>query len=233
MSQTTFPIPTEFQKMSITKAHEVMSIPRTSFYRNYLDNGEISIKTDDQGKKYIDFSELYRVFGEEALQKVSVYPRDTPKSQFGESGTQKNSLRDTETYPVHTELLIENAKLKERTEALQERISEKDNIIQRQNAQIEKLEGKVSNLLEDKSKSAATLPDPASLAERIQKELLSSMKGHLETLSLEQSALIEKQQDELAKLREQVSTLSEDMRLQETAKQKSFWNKLLGRLQVI
>lgn len=161
-TETGIAIPAEFQKMTITKAHELMGISRTTFYRNFLDNGKITISSDEQGRKFIAFSELYRVFGEEAIQKILGQQQDIPKNGIGESGTQPEHEWDNGkilgTPSGHVSMLVENARLLERVEALQERLKdreerlrEKDLLISRQDRRIEALEGQVTNLLEDKS----------------------------------------------------------------------------------
>lgn len=51
-------------RVSISKAAQLAGISRTAIYKTYIEKGLISISKDTKGKKYIDTSELLRVFGE-------------------------------------------------------------------------------------------------------------------------------------------------------------------------
>lgn len=51
-------------RLTITKAIEQSPIGKTHFYKQYIDTGKITVSVDNAGKKYIDSSELLRVFGE-------------------------------------------------------------------------------------------------------------------------------------------------------------------------
>lgn len=50
-------------KVSITQAAKLARISRSYLYRKYINNGLISVETEDD-KKFIDISELIRVFGD-------------------------------------------------------------------------------------------------------------------------------------------------------------------------
>ena len=51
-------------RLTITKAIEQSPIGKTHFYKQYIDTGKITVSVDNAGKKFIDSSELIRVFGE-------------------------------------------------------------------------------------------------------------------------------------------------------------------------
>ena len=51
-------------RITITEAISRSPVGRTQFYKRYIDEGIISVCTDNAGKKYIESSELIRVFGE-------------------------------------------------------------------------------------------------------------------------------------------------------------------------
>jgi hypothetical protein len=51
-------------KLTITEAIKRSPIGKTYFYKQYVDTGKITVSVDHSGKKYIDSSELLRVFGE-------------------------------------------------------------------------------------------------------------------------------------------------------------------------
>jgi hypothetical protein len=50
-------------KVSITQAAKMARISRSYLYRKYINNGLISVETENE-KKFIDISELIRVFGD-------------------------------------------------------------------------------------------------------------------------------------------------------------------------
>jgi|GEM_PF-4226280 len=201
-------IPAAFERLTVTKAHELMSISRTTFYRNFLDNGKISISTDEQGKKFISFAELYRVFGETALKKLAEHTKIVPESKNGDTDTTLDIPKDNGTPLVHTSLEIENSRLVERIQALnerlkdkEERLAEKDTVIARQDRRIETLEGQISNLLEDKSAKNSQNNAPT---------------GH--------SA----QNDELFQLQQVIMTLTETLNSKQPEKKKSLWARLFN-----
>ena len=51
-------------QVSISEAARLAGISRGGLYKSYLKKGVISVSTDSSGKKFIDTSELLRVFGE-------------------------------------------------------------------------------------------------------------------------------------------------------------------------
>ena len=51
-------------QVSISEAARLAGISRGSLYKSYINKGVISVSTDSAGKKFIDTSELLRVFGE-------------------------------------------------------------------------------------------------------------------------------------------------------------------------
>lgn len=50
--------------LTITEAIKKSPIGKTYFYKEYIKTGKITVSVDNSGKKYIDSSELLRVFGE-------------------------------------------------------------------------------------------------------------------------------------------------------------------------
>lgn len=208
LSESGLIIPAAFERLTVTKAHELMSISRTTFYRNFLDNGKISISTDEQGKKFIPFAELYRVFGEAALKKLAEHTKDVPESKNGDPDTGLDIPKDNETLMGYTNLKIENSRLEERIQALnerlkdkEERLAEKDTVINRQDRRIETLEGQISNLLEDKS--------------------FKSSKNF-------ESTGFPEQNDELSQLKQMVQTLSEALKNNQPEKKKSLWARIFN-----
>ena len=50
-------------RVSITKAARLAGVNRGTLYKTYINKGVISVSADEHGKKFIDTSELLRVFG--------------------------------------------------------------------------------------------------------------------------------------------------------------------------
>lgn len=65
-------------RVSISQAAKLAGVSRSSLYKTYLNKGAISVSKDSSGKKYIETSELLRVFG--TLQgDTFTHPEDTQK----------------------------------------------------------------------------------------------------------------------------------------------------------
>jgi hypothetical protein len=149
-----FVIPTEYQRLKVTQAYQLMGIPRATFYRKYIDTGKISISSESDQKKYIDFSELYRVFGERATQSLMRHLKSDSKVDIGESEIlehpEKGSWEYFETALKATQLEGEVDKLKSLLIEKVERMNEKDAIIEEQKLRILGLEMRYERFLEDK-----------------------------------------------------------------------------------
>ncbi len=50
-------------KITILEASKIAGIARSNLYKNYINTGKISVSVGNDSKKYIDTSELLRVFG--------------------------------------------------------------------------------------------------------------------------------------------------------------------------
>lgn len=50
-------------KVSISQAAKLAGIARSHLYEKYIKSGNLTVLTEDDGKKYVDTSELLRVFG--------------------------------------------------------------------------------------------------------------------------------------------------------------------------
>lgn len=51
-------------RLNITEAIKQSPVGKTHFYKQFIETGKITVSVDNSGKKYIDSSELIRVFGE-------------------------------------------------------------------------------------------------------------------------------------------------------------------------
>lgn len=65
-------------KITITQAAKMVKISRSYFYKKYVTSGIISVSSDNN-KKYIDVSELIRVFGSIQLEDNSSTQQETVK----------------------------------------------------------------------------------------------------------------------------------------------------------
>lgn len=63
-------------KVSVSEAARLVGIARQNLYKNYINEGKLSIDRDHLGKPRIDTSELMRVFGE-----IRMTHEDTEKKQ--------------------------------------------------------------------------------------------------------------------------------------------------------
>jgi hypothetical protein len=53
----------DMAKVSISKAAKLAGVARSHLYEKYIKPGKMTVSTDDDGKRYVDTSELLRVFG--------------------------------------------------------------------------------------------------------------------------------------------------------------------------
>ena len=70
-------------KLSISEAARQVPISRKTLYQRYINKGKISISKSDNGKPYIDLSELLRVFPSIQGEQVRVTGRVTVDTQQG------------------------------------------------------------------------------------------------------------------------------------------------------
>lgn len=129
-------------------------VSRTNFYKNYIDNGKISVSRDERNRPKVDTSELLRVFGK--IQGM------TPKN------TLKNTQDDrVKTHQIHTtsdELLARIATLEAENRHLSERLHDTRETLQEakdreawQRGQIEKLTDTIKLLEAPKTAPAENL----------------------------------------------------------------------------
>ena len=89
-------------KLTITEAIKRSPIGKTYFYKQYVDTGKITVSVDHSGKKYIDSSELLRVFGE-----LKGEPTEQPVNvheQLTVNDTEQSNLSSSERHE-QTELV--------------------------------------------------------------------------------------------------------------------------------
>ena len=79
-------------RLTVSEAIRQSPVGRTQFYAKYVDEGLITVSVDDRGKKYIDTSELLRVFGEpKGEQQDSSENTETGKTEQAEQVTSEQS----------------------------------------------------------------------------------------------------------------------------------------------
>jgi hypothetical protein len=57
-------------KVTVSEAARLVGLARQNLYKNYINEGKISVERDHQGNPKIDTSELIRVFGEIRMRSV-------------------------------------------------------------------------------------------------------------------------------------------------------------------
>lgn len=130
-------------KLNLTQAAKRVGVSRQTFYR-HIDKKRISVSKDEEGRKVIDESELFRVYGD-ALQ-VDVKSDATPLHDV----TPKKSKSDSG--------------LQVKVAVLEERLSGKDDMIERLEREIRELKDKDEDnqkLLMDLRVEAAKTPAEA------------------------------------------------------------------------
>ena len=140
-------------KVSISKAARLAGVARSNFYTTYIKKGRISVSTDAKGKKFIDTSELLRVFPD-IKQDSDTGQQDNIK--IGQSGQDRTAGKNTigNNKPDHSaELELLRQQLQEAKEN-QRRLKEseqrlKDEFLDRESwyrQQIEKQDDKIKLL---------------------------------------------------------------------------------------
>lgn len=105
-------------RVNVSRAIELAGVSRSTFYSSYVKQGRITVSRDSAGKKYIDTSELLRVFGE--LKETEPNTPDTQPNSSTEHPTEQLRTPD-KTEP--NSLLLELEKLKLERQNLKERLS--------------------------------------------------------------------------------------------------------------
>lgn len=109
-------------KLTITDAAKTVGLSRSHFHMTYVKPGKITVERDDQGKPWVDTSELLRVFGK--LQGTNI---ENTHEVFG--GEHQKTLTE------HNE----NATLQAEVRLLREQLLEAKNRETWLQAQVEKL----------------------------------------------------------------------------------------------
>ena len=91
-------------RLTISEAIKQSGVARSTFYRKYVKQGLISVSEHD-GKKYIDSSELVRVFPD--------FKIETPSNNMGQSN---ETLSNSVGHPENTQLKAEIKLLRETLE---------------------------------------------------------------------------------------------------------------------
>lgn len=65
-------------RVSISKAAKLAGVSRSTLYTTYINKGALSVSSESDGKKYIETSELLRVFGSLASEDNTPPPPYTP-----------------------------------------------------------------------------------------------------------------------------------------------------------
>lgn len=129
-------------KVTITEAIKMAGVSRSHFYKKYINNNEISVEIKDD-KKFIDISELIRVFG-------STLKVENKNSTQNTTGDSKNTPKTPNNNERIIELL-ENQVAELKTELKNRDAEAKNREIWLQN-KIDELQNQQNNLLEYKNK---------------------------------------------------------------------------------
>ena len=98
-------------RLTISEAIRQSPISRTSCYTKYIDTGIITVSESNQGKRYIDSSELVRVFGDSLT---------LSKSESSKDNRKVTAQPDSNTSEQHSEQSLLIAQLRTQIEDLKE-----------------------------------------------------------------------------------------------------------------
>lgn len=139
---THFSIPDKYQRLNVTLACQILRKNRSRFYKDYLNNGKVSKHIGEDGKPYIELSELMRVFGEKVVLDGIINLEKKHTSNSAQNRDRAHTETQEKTDTRHGEN-IENIKLEgeialleqkleqqeEKAKELKETIREKDQLL--------------------------------------------------------------------------------------------------------
>ena len=79
-------------KLSISEAIRQSPIGKSQFYSKYSDGGLITVSVDNNNKKYIDSSELLRVFGEMTSKQPEEVHKQADEDSAGKPDTEQSEI---------------------------------------------------------------------------------------------------------------------------------------------
>jgi hypothetical protein len=139
MTDTSVEIPAEYQRPSISKSALIVNLDRANFYRSHINPGKISVSIDETGTKYIDFSELVRVFGlEKCLAGVKKLAKEANTSETPGHTQGDTVVEQSEQTSLIVELRVENERLKAEIQGLKNLSEERYSTILEQREQLRK-----------------------------------------------------------------------------------------------
>lgn len=101
-------------RVSISQAARLAGISRASLYKTYLNKGAVSVSKDSAGKKYIETSELLRVFG--TLQGDTPEQSDGIQKQTGDTPELSPPVTSDPAKDIEIKLLREQLEKSEQRE---------------------------------------------------------------------------------------------------------------------
>jgi len=146
-------VPEEYQKPNISLAAKIVGKNRSVLYRDYIKNGDLSVLSDDEGKKFVPLAELQRVFGIEICAKNIKQICNTGNNDS--ELLKKRFATSSETGETHLETLdlrIQNTRLATENEYLKKMLED-----QKQQTQAAELREK--RIFEELNRSQMLLED--------------------------------------------------------------------------
>ena len=79
-------------RLSISEAIRQSPIGKSQFYSKYIDGGLITVSVDSTGKKYVESSELLRVFGEMTGKQSEEVHKQVDSASTGKLDTEQSEV---------------------------------------------------------------------------------------------------------------------------------------------
>lgn len=218
MPMTTFPVPVEYQKMSVKKAALFADVPRTSFIRKYLETGQISLQKELDGTDFISFDELYRVFGEPITQNLQRHLSGqqighTDQDVHGKNEHVHNFLKSSVDRPLDIKTLHDLELQLVRTQGEQARLQalldEKSRLAEERLSVISEQKDQIRRYFDELQLTRRLLGD--------------------KTKRDEPAAAFETQQAKIAGLEQKLESLADSLAMSHP---KGFWNRLLSSFKI-
>lgn len=169
-------IPKEFLRLTITQAYELMGIPRSTFNYKHLAektariDEKLSISLDENGNKYIDASEMRRVFKDAFLERIKdslEHPKESPIKQTWAQDLDIEHPKNTLTYEEELELKFDLKEARKDLERERERIKSLENTLLEERRRVMEAEARAEKYYSDLTGSMKLLESKSETIDQL------------------------------------------------------------------
>lgn len=169
-------IPKEFLRLNITQAYELMGIPRSTFNYKHLSEktsrleDKLSLCMDENGNKYIDATEMRRVFKDAFLERVKEAIEHPIKSEIKHTQTSNLDIEHpikSLTFQEELELKFELKEAKKDLERERERLKFLENTLSEERRRVIEAEARAEKYYSDLTGSMRLLENKSQTIDQL------------------------------------------------------------------